>query len=167
MKNSVIIGIIIFLVLGAGIALLTSMAKSPSSPSSTEQEATLPDGEKAVVYKTSTCGCCKVYTQYLPKEGLETDSVDVSGQELDTMRAKYNIPDNLASCHITKIGNYFVSGHIPVEAITKLLAEQPDIAGIALAGMPSGTPGMPGPKNESWVIYAIDNDGGTSEFMTI
>lgn len=123
--------------------------------------------ERAVVYKTAACGCCSVYTKYLPKEGVKTEAKDISKEELKEMRVKFGIPDELESCHITVIGDYFVSGHIPVEAISKLLTEKPNIAGIALAGMPSGTPGMPGPKNESWEIKAIGNDKTVSEFLSM
>lgn len=155
---------VLIIIIGGAVAISTSITKLPSPATS---EKTSDVEERAVVYKTADCGCCRVYTKYLPNGGIETDSVDISKQELDQMRTKYAIPDKLASCHITKIGGYFVSGHIPVEAIKKLLTEKPDIAGIALAGMPTGTPGMPGSKNESWAIYGIGRDGSTSEFMSI
>ena len=162
MKNSIIIGSIIAVLVGVSLIWIFGSNK-PSSEESTAQ----PSAEKAVVYKTPNCGCCAVYTKYLPKQGITTESINITDQELKEMREKYNIPDDLSSCHITVIGDYFVSGHIPVETIEKLASEKPNIAGIALAGMPSGTPGMPGPKNESWVIYAINDNGSTSEFMTI
>lgn len=162
MKKNITIGaIIVILAFGLLIWLV-----DPGS-SSSEKDLVLSPAEKAVVYKTPTCGCCSVYTKYLPAQGVKTESINISNQELNEMQLKYKISNDLASCHITIIGDYFVSGHIPVEAIEKLASEKPNIAGIALAGMPSGTPGMPGSKNESWVIYAIDDNGSTSEFMTI
>ena len=63
--------------------------------------------------------------------------------------------------------DYFVEGHVPIEAIEKLMAEKPDIAGIALPGMPSGSPGMGGSRSGQFVIYAIGKDGTTTEFMRI
>jgi hypothetical protein len=72
----------------------------------------------------------------------------------------------MQSCHTTIIGKYFIEGHVPLEAINKLLKEQPSIDGIALPGMPIGTPGMPGKKEEPYVIYQLI-DGKFSVFMTI
>ena len=72
----------------------------------------------------------------------------------------------MQSCHTTILGKYFIEGHVPLEAINKLLKEQPDIDGIALPGMPIGTPGMPGEKEEPYVIYQLI-DGKPSVFMTI
>lgn len=163
MKNSIVIGTIVTVLAGISLVWLTS-SKPSSSPEVSTSE---PSIGKAVVYKTSNCGCCAVYTKYLPKEGVQTEYIDITNQQLKEMQKKYNISDQLASCHITLIGGYFVSGHIPIETIKKLVSEKPNIAGIVLAGMPSGTPGMPGPKNASWIIYAIDSNGLTSEFMTI
>lgn len=160
-----VIGIIFTIILSSGDKP-KEVAESSTIDLENTESVTLPEGE-AMVYKTPTCGCCGVYTKYLPGEGMKTKFTDLSQDQLDKMREKYKIPESMASCHITLVGNYFVSGHIPIEAIRKLNAEKPQIAGIALAGMPSGTPGMPGPKNESWVIYAVGNDGATSEFMTI
>ena len=79
---------------------------------------------------------------------------------------KHNIPSELESCHTTEVAGYFVEGHVPVEAIDKLLEEKPDIDGIALPGMPAGSPGMGGLKTEDFVIYAL-KDGEASVFMTL
>jgi hypothetical protein len=65
----------------------------------------------------------------------------------------------MESCHTVEIENYFVEGHVPIEAIQKLLNEKPDINGIALPGMPSGSPGMPGLKMEKFKIHQITLDG--------
>ena len=73
----------------------------------------------------------------------------------------------MESCHTVVIGDYFIEGHIPLEAVEKLLVEKPDIKGIAMPGMPSGSPGMPGAKKGDFVIYAVNNDGTTEEFMRI
>lgn len=161
-----IVGVVVAIILISGDSKPKQAVESNTVSVANNEAAVLADNE-AVVYKTPTCGCCGIYTKYLPGEGIKTSSVDLTQKELDQMREKYQIPQRLASCHITKIGNYFVSGHVPIEAIRKLETEKPQIAGIALAGMPTGTPGMPGQKNQSWVIYAIGNDGSTSEFMTI
>ena len=72
----------------------------------------------------------------------------------------------MESCHTAIFGDYFVEGHVPIEAVNKLLEEKPDIDGIALPEMPSGSPGMPGPKLEPFKIYSI-KDGQASEFLSL
>ena len=76
-------------------------------------------------------------------------------------------PTNLESCHTTIVEGYVIEGHIPVEVINKLLKEKPDIKGIAMPGMPSGSPGMPGQKRGEWIIHAMHHDGSTTEYMRI
>ena len=73
---------------------------------------------------------------------------------------------NMADNRTVIIGDYFVEGHMPFEAIEKLLSEKPDVDGIALPDMPSGTPGMPGEKREEWIIYSL-KDNQIFEFMRI
>ena len=90
----------------------------------------------------------------------------VMTDNVDEVKDRLNIPEELWGCHTSVIGDYFIEGHVPVAAIEKLLAEQPDIDGIALPGMPSGAPGMTGTKQEPFVIYAVA-DGVAREFVTI
>lgn len=75
------------------------------------------------------------------------------------------IPKEMRSCHTSLIGDYYVEGHVPVEALRKLIEEQPQIDGIAMPGMPQGSPGMGGQKDETWVIYSI-SAAGIEEFIT-
>ena len=116
------------------------------------------------VFKTPTCGCCYGYVLFLEKEKYKVKQTDM--RSLHSIKQKYNIPVEMQSCHTTIMGKYFIEGHVPIEAINKLLKEQPDIDGIALPGMPIGTPGMPGNKDEPYVIYQL-TDGKFSVFMTI
>ena len=116
------------------------------------------------VFKTPSCGCWYVYVLYLDNEKFEVKQTDM--RSLHTIKQKYNIPVEMQSCHTTIMGKYFIEGHVPFEAVNKLLKEQPDIDGIALPGMPIGTPGMPGDKDEPYVIYQL-KDGKSSVFMTI
>ena len=116
------------------------------------------------VFKTPSCGCCYGYVLFLEKEQFNVKETDM--RSLHSIKQKYNIPLEMQSCHTTIIGKYFIEGHVPLEAINKLLKEEPDIDGIALPGMPIGTPGMPGKKEEPFVVYQL-NDGKFSIFMTI
>ena len=116
------------------------------------------------VFKTASCGCCYGYILFLEEEKFKVKQTDM--RSLHLIKKKYNIPLKMQSCHTTIFGKYFKEGHVPIEAINKLLKEQPDIDGIALPGMPTGTPGMPGEKEEPYVIYQLV-DGKPSVFMTI
>ena len=116
------------------------------------------------VFKTPSCGCCYGYVLFLEKEKFNVKQTDM--RSLHLIKKKYNIPLEMQSCHTTILDKYFIEGHVPIEAINKLLKEQPDIDGIALPGMPIGTPGMPGEKEEPYVIYQLV-DGKSSVFMTI
>ena len=116
------------------------------------------------VFKTPSCGCFYGYVLFLEEEKFKVKQTDM--RSLHTIKQKYNIPVEMQSCHTTIMGKYFIEGHVPFEAVEKLLKEQPDIDGIALPGMPIGTPGMPGDKEEPYVIYQL-KDGKSSVFMTI
>ena len=116
------------------------------------------------VFKTPSCGCCYGYVLFLEEEKFKVKQTDM--RSLHTIKQKYNIPVEMQSCHTTIMGKYFIEGHVPFEAVDKLLREQPDIDGIALPGMPIGTPGMPGDKDEPYVIYQL-KDGKSSVFMKI
>ena len=132
-----------------------------------KQEAlalTKADKHKIEVFKTPSCGCCYGYVLFLEEEKFAVKQTDM--RSLHTVKKKYNIPLEMQSCHTSILGKYFIEGHVPLEAINKLLKEQPDIDGIALPGMPIGTPGMPGEKEEPFIIYQLV-DGKSSVFMTI
>lgn len=122
-------------------------------------------GQEITIFKTPSCGCCGVYTQYMNKEGFKVSIKEM--MDLGQIKSNFKIPANLQSCHTAKIGDYFVEGHMPMEAIAKLFTDKPDIAGIAMSGMPSGSPGMPGKKSGSWTIYGVNHDGTYQEFMTL
>lgn len=113
--------------------------------------------EKITVFYSPTCGCCGNYISYLKQKGYLVERVRQT--DLRDIKIKYKIPSNLESCHTSVIENYVVEGHIPVEVIGKLLTDKPDIAGIALSGMPPASPGMGGSKNKPFLIHAISKNG--------
>lgn len=124
------------------------------------------EGRDVTVYKSQSCGCCGIYTNYLKGKGnFNVNVVDM--MDLSPLKRELEVPFNLESCHTTKVGDYFVEGHAPLEAVNKLIAEKPDILGIALPGMPQGSPGMPGSKNGEFVIYSVNKDGSQDIFMRL
>lgn len=105
------------------------------------------------LYKNPQCGCCEHYANYLRKNGFNV-TVHATNK-LDEMNRKAGIANNYQSCHLTMIDNYTISGHIPINAVNRLIKERPAIQGITLPGMPAGSPGMPGLKSETFTIYTI------------
>ena len=117
------------------------------------------------LYKSPECGCCEGYADYLRRHGFAV--VSKATNELAELSSKAGIPAELQGCHTAFIGDYVVDGHVPVEVITRLLAEHPAIKGIVLPGMPEGSPGMPGAKAGPFTIYGIGADGKAAVYMVI
>lgn len=166
MNKKIIVIVLILLLATSSFALWVSNSISGSSTGDNSQKILEKGTDKVILFKSMQCGCCGVYADYLKsKIGDRLTINQVS--DTNAIKDKYNIPQDMRSCHTSIIGNYIVEGHVPIEAIDKLLAEKPDIKGIALPGMPSGAPGMPGSKTGDFVIYALNKDDSTSEFMRI
>lgn len=145
-----------------------TLAAPTVSSQETATEASPSDQGTAVgtgitLYSTPTCGCCREYASYLEGHGFQVETV--FREDLSPIKDDLGVPEEMRSCHTAVIGDYFVEGHVPVEAIWKLLREQPEIDGIALPGMPSGSPGMSGEKEEPFVIYSVAK-GRVEVFMT-
>lgn len=116
------------------------------------------------VYKSPSCDCCGGYVAYLKGRGFNVKVEDV--RDTLAVKEKFGIPPELEACHTAVIGDYFVEGHVPVEAIKKLLLEKPEIEGISLPGMPSGAPGMTGPKIGKFEILGLSKDGQVFDFFS-
>jgi hypothetical protein len=114
--------------------------------------------EEIMLYKNPQCGCCEEYADYLRENGF-TVTVKPT-HDLAAMSREAGMTDDFQGCHLAQIDNYVMSGHVPVSTISKLLKERPAIKGITLPGMPEGSPGMSGTKNQSFVIYEVGGTGG-------
>ncbi|MEE1657596.1 DUF411 domain-containing protein [Microvirga sp. CF3062] len=95
---------------------------------------------RIVVSKDPTCGCCTGWVDHLRKAGFPAEVIETS--EINRVKARLGVPDELASCHTAEIGGYVIDGHVPANAIKSLLVEKPTAKGLAVAGMPMGSPGM-------------------------
>jgi len=115
------------------------------------------EGVQMTVTKSPTCGCCVDYIALLRRRGADVTVVDTD----DTASAKLElgVPYDTWSCHTTEVAGYVVEGHVPLEAIERLLSERPQLAGIGLPGMPAGSPGMNGIKTAPFQVLAFDADG--------
>ena len=111
------------------------------------------EGGQATLYKSPQCGCCDGYAEHLRDSGFAVKIIVTD--EVTVMAEKYGIPGEHVPCHLSLIGGYVVGGHIPIAVVNRLLSEKPRIAGINLPGMPTGTPGMPGPDPGPLTIYEI------------
>jgi hypothetical protein len=140
----------------------TATSAPPTSPGTPVQA---PNKPKAVLYRNPNCDCCLEYAKYLRNNGFDV-TID-SKQDLAALRKQLRVPEQLASCHVMVIGRYSVEGHVPVNVLNKLLAEHPDIIGVSLPGMPTGTPGMTGPKNGPFTIYEIATDAASPKVFAI
>ena len=105
------------------------------------------------LYKTPGCDCCEAYAEHLRAAGFEV-AVEAT-PDLEGMTAAAGVPSGLEGCHLALVDGYAVSGHVPVPAVQRLLAERPDVAGITLPGMPAGSPGMGEDRAESLTTYAF------------
>lgn len=125
-------------------------------------QAVLPD--RATMFKNPQCGCCDEYARQLEARGLEVTIVD--DIEVGKIKQRVGLPSGLGSCHTIKMDGYAIEGHVPFEAVEQLFEEPINTHGIGLAGMPIGTPGMPGPKQGEWDVYQF-RDGEAMPFMTL
>lgn len=128
--------------------------------------ATLRSADAAVlveVHKTPECGCCALWAEHLADSGFAVDVDEAAG--LNALKARLGVPDALASCHTATVADYVVEGHVPAEAIRRLLALRPNITGLAVPGMPAGSPGMPAEAAEPYDVIAF-GPAGTEVFMS-
>jgi hypothetical protein len=120
-------------------------------------------GPQVVIYKSPTCGCCKEWASYLEDNGFNVTQIDTNN--MGSVKLNQGIPQQLASCHTALINGYVVEGHVPVEAIRRMLKEKPAIKGIAVPGMPAGSPGMEqGGRKNPYNVMAIQRDGTAKIF---
>lgn len=118
-----------------------------------------------LVYKTPTCGCCTGWIAHMREAGFAVDARDVT--DIMSVKLDAGIPAGASSCHTTLVDGYYVEGHVPAEQVKRLLVERPDIAGIAVPGMPTGSPGMEGPNARPYQVVAIAHDGTATVFAEV
>lgn len=121
---------------------------------------------QVVVYKTPTCGCCSQWVDHLREAGFEVETHDMD--DLGRIKSLNGVPRKLSSCHTALVNGYVVEGHVPAPAIRRLLDERPEVAGLAVPGMPIGSPGMEqGSRKDPYDVIAFDREGKTAVFERI
>jgi hypothetical protein len=116
------------------------------------------------VYKTPTCGCCGQWVAHLRKNGFQVSVQEVP--DTSVYRRKYGVPEKLLSCHTAVVEGYAIEGHVPAADIQRLLRERPRAKGLAVPGMPVGSPGMEGPNKQAYSVMIFDAEGHASVFQS-
>ncbi|MDZ7754504.1 MAG: DUF411 domain-containing protein [Gammaproteobacteria bacterium] len=114
------------------------------------------------VYRHPSCGCCSLWMRHLKANGFEVQAEKVLDMEHGFDR--FNIPRQLEACHTAVVDGYLIEGHVPAADVMRLLEERPDVRGLAVPGMPIGSPGMEGPNPEAYQVLSFDKHGVVREF---
>ncbi|HEU0300549.1 MAG TPA: DUF411 domain-containing protein [Longimicrobium sp.] len=160
------------LALLAGTAACNRPGGDDPAPSTDGAAASAPQAGQAgatgqtrmVVYKTPSCGCCRAWVEQAQAAGFALEVHDVD--RVEPVKHEHGLPGHLASCHTALVDGYVVEGHVPFDVIRRLLKERPQVAGIAVPGMPMGSPGMevPGGRKDPYDIIAFTREGQVSVY---
>ena len=140
-------------------AIITFVAATGSSLSGQR------GGAVVEVYKTPTCGCCHLWVKHLEQNGFTTRVTDMD--DLSAVKKKHGIPARATSCHTAVVNGYVLEGHVPAADVKRLLMERPAVVGIAVPGMPIGSPGMEvGSTVQPYNVLSFDKTGQTKVFSS-
>ncbi|HMG95887.1 MAG TPA: DUF411 domain-containing protein [Gemmatimonadaceae bacterium] len=140
------------------VALALTTGAAPVSPIVSPKTPTI------TVYKDPGCGCCKNWIEHLIKHGYRVDAKDTPG--MTEVKRTLGVPDRLSACHTAVVNGYLIEGHVPAADIARLLKEKPKVAGLAVPGMPMGSPGMEGPRAQHYQVLSFDKAGKTKVFAS-
>jgi hypothetical protein len=156
-----IVGLLVFA--GGSDEHVASLATSAIATGSDPSGSALPVVD---VYKTPTCGCCSKWVDHLREEGFVVRTTDM--RDLADFKASHGVPRQLESCHTALVAGYVLEGHVPGADVQRLLERRPAITGLAVPGMPIGSPGMeiPGSNAQPYDVIAFRNDESTHVFAT-
>lgn len=117
------------------------------------------------VWKSPTCGCCAGWVKHMDNAGYAVTAQNVALGILAKIKKQAGLAPDLQSCHTARVGGYIIEGHVPAEDVKRLLAEKPDAIGLAVSGMPLGSPGMEmGNEKERYEVLLVKKDGSTEVF---
>ena len=142
--------------LGSGVSALTAALCLP------ELLHAASAGTAMLVYKDPNCGCCHNWVDIMRAAGFEVATHDTG--DMAAIKTRYKVGQSLASCHTALVGGYVVEGHVPADLIRKLLAEKPKVLGLAVPGMPMGSPGMEGGRKQAYEVFTFDAKGKTTVY---
>ena len=121
---------------------------------------------KVEVYKDPTCGCCSQWVEHLKAAGFTANTTEM--KDLDAFKTTHGVPQRARSCHTALVGGYVIEGHVPAADVQRLLRERPAVVGLAVPGMPIGSPGMEvnGVKAQAYDVVTFDKQGATKVFSS-
>lgn len=150
----------------SGQAAATAETQAPAASAPAQPAGDAParlaanaDAPLVTVYKTPTCGCCNKWVDHLRESGFRVETHDMD--DVEPVKVANGLPAGMGSCHTGLVNGYVVEGHVPADVIRRLLREKPQIAGVAVPGMPAGSPGMEGMGKEPYDVMAFTKDGQT------
>jgi len=146
-------------ILLSGVIVMTALLFSACVKS--EAEAPLP---VVKVYKTPTCGCCHKWVDHLEEAGFKVDATDMA--DVTPVKDENGVDADLRTCHTAVVDGYVIEGHVPAADIKRLLKERPAVAGLAVPGMPMGSPGMEGSRTDPYDVIAFDKEGNRFVFAS-
>ena len=148
---------VMFAALAGAVSLVVAPAVLAAS-----RPGSLPPVE---VFKSPSCGCCGAWVAHLEREGFTVTVTEVA--DVSAARARLGMPDALASCHTATVGGYVLEGHVPAREIKKLLADKPAALGLAVPGMPLGSPGMEaGKRQAAYDVLLVSRAGKAMPFAS-
>lgn len=116
------------------------------------------------VYKSPWCGCCAGWVEHMRGAGFAVRISEVD--DVDPVKDRHRVPAELRSCHTALVDGYVIEGHVPARDIRRLFAERPSAAGLAVPGMPGGSPGMEGGAQEPYDVLVFRDDGRAEVFAS-
>ena len=149
--------IIALTVASIALALTTAAARTSASDAAAKKPT-------ITVYKDPSCGCCKKWIEHLVKNGYRVDAKDTPN--MTEIKHTLGVPDGLTACHTAVVNGYLIEGHVPASDIDRLLEQKPRVAGLAVPGMPAGSPGMEAAGTQRYQVLAFDKSGKTMVFAS-
>jgi len=148
------------------VTVVLAAALMPLTPiQATEQSTSAQSLPVVEMTKQPQCGCCTAWADHLRAEGFEVNITET--RAMWGVKRMAGIPEKLDACHTATVGGYVVEGHVPADDIKRLLSERPDVKGIAVPGMPIGSPGMEmDGRTEPYDVLSFDADGRTEVFRS-
>jgi len=155
-KSRIIRGLNGIAIGGALVLLLWLIAWAPNMRNAGATEI--------VVYKSPSCGCCRKWVDHLRDEGFKVTTHN--SNSVDQIKTEHGVSSKLRSCHTALVEGYVVEGHVPATDIKRLLQEKPDTVGLAVPGMPMGSPGMEGKRKDPYDVLAFATNGKTEVYAS-
>jgi hypothetical protein len=132
------------------VFIVGSAALGSAVPTAAEEQV-------VTVHKDPNCGCCSLWVRHLQAAGFTVTAIDTA--ELDAVKTRLGVPSDLAACHTAQVAGYIIEGHVPASALKRFLGEKPNAAGLAVPGMPIGSPGMEGGTPEPYDVVLFGPAG--------